>query len=141
MKTMPYVVLRMEEDHYNDSCDMHAKFPDVDGSFIWHLTSQEAREMRMVFNDYDSPLSNDDYTLVQLIEPTTESRDMIKQALVTIRDREAKRIAERARIDAQAEAAKERRRIAAAEKKLKKETETKEQLYLRLKEEFEGIKE
>lgn len=138
MKTLPYLVLQMEEDRYNDYYDLTAKFPDVDGSLIWHLTEPEAREMRMVFNDYDSPLRDEEYTLVQLVEPKVETRDMIKNALVEIRAREDRRRAEEARVIAQRAAAAEKRRVAAAEKKLQKATETKEQLYLRLKAEFEG---
>lgn len=138
MKTSAYVVLQMQEDHYNDCYDMYAKFPDADGSFIWNLTAEEAKEMRMAFNDYDSPLRDQDYALVQLIQPNSESRDTIKNALVEIRAREDRRKAEEARVEAQRLAAAEKRRIAAAEKKLKKETETKEQLYLRLKAEFES---
>lgn len=140
MTTKPYVVLRLDDndDYYDDGREFTTKFPDVDGSVLWHLTLEEAADIKNAFVDYYSPLHDKGYTLVRVIEPVEDSRQMVRDAIVKIRERLDKQRAEQARAVAQREAAAEKRRIAAAEKRLKKAAETKEQLYLRLKAEFEG---
>lgn len=139
MTTKPYIVLNHEDnDEYCDYGNVVVKFPDIDGSVLWHLTPSEARDTRKAFNDYHSPLHDHGYILVEVVEPIQESRDMVRNAIISIKEREDKERADRKRAEDQRLAAIEKRRVAAAEKKLQKETETKEQLYLRLKAEFEG---
>lgn len=138
MKTTPYVILQRDDDDRYDDWSVTLKFPDVDGSMIWHLTDTEARDTRRAFDDYHSPLCNHGYALYEVVEPTQESRDLITNAIAEIKAREEKERANRERAEKQRLAALEARRLKAAEKKLQKATETKEQLYLRLKAEFEG---
>lgn len=139
MKTKPFIIVNSDgNDDYYDHSNYIARFPDVDGSMIWHLTNAEARDVRLAISDYDSPIRDHGYVLLEVIEPIQESRDIIQNAVAEIRAAEAQRQAEAQRRSDQAKAAAEARRVKAAEKKLKKETETKEQLYLRLKAEFEG---
>ena len=138
MTTAPYLIIHNDNDDYYDHEVSSVKFPDVDGSVLWHLTPAEARDTRRALNDYHSPLCGQGYMLVEVVEPIQESRDMIRDAIVAIKEREDKERADRQRREDQAKAQAEKRKLAAAEKKLKKTAETKEQLYLRLKAEFEG---
>lgn len=142
MTTRPYIILHEDDDCCIDVATIH--FPDPDGKVVWYLTKPEAAEYHKLFTDYNSPLYERGYYLVEVVENQPESRQVILDALVTMREFYAKQAAEAKRKQETRDKQAADKKKAAAEKKAKElelrllqEAESKRELYLRLKEEFE----
>lgn len=138
MTTKPYVVLQMKDQDYYENQIQELHFPDVDGSHIWHLTDDQAKNYARVFTDYHSPLYDKSYVLAEVVESVGKGREVVEAALDKLNEHYAAQAAKRKREQEAAEKRAETKRLNREAAKLLKTAKTKEELYKQLKEEFEG---